>query len=124
MVFLCSVEHLFAHDQQCGTDICGTCLSYAVPPASFQVGRKALAPAPAPVRHLGGEICWPPSRVRQTVRICAKPATKTLREEESLQFNLTSATSCRHRIAEQFAKSNDARFDSSSEVAYRLLYHC
>jgi hypothetical protein len=65
--------------------ISGTCLSYMCTPV-FEVGREVRAPAPVPVRHLGLEICWPPSRVRQTVRICAEsdpsqPKRKQLRSD-------------------------------------------
>ena len=40
--------------------------------------REVRAPALVHVLRLGAEICWPPSRVRQTVRICAESDPKAL----------------------------------------------
>jgi hypothetical protein len=91
--------------------------------ACFRKMREVRAPALVPVRCLGAEICWPPSRVRQTVRICAEPDPKAPPSEKkipSIQLDICDGSSTSDNGAVPLSPMMRA-LTSLGEVAYRLL---
>src|SRR5258708_7272267 len=83
----------------------------------LQVMRSANARALVPVRPPGVEICWPLSRFRQTVRMCAEPIQDSL-GRKSLPFNYIAgfAICARfwHCACFNSVKTNQAIEDQSS----------